>query len=112
MSNIGGWIARGSSGAGGAPATAHRPGQANKQHIIYSIDANFSAAPAAAVLVQLTNPDVSPNTIIWEGYLPITNGFSRDFAAGISCPIGASVDAVVAGNGSLTAKINMHGITR
>lgn len=106
-----GWIVNGISPAGGAPAVAHKAAALNKQHIISAISGNFSAAPAAAVLVQITLPDVSPNTVLWSGYVPLGNDFERLFPDGIACPIGQAVDLVLAGNGALTGRVSLHGKT-
>lgn len=105
-----GWIVNGISPAG-LPAVAHKPAEANKQHIIFAVFANFSAAPAAAVLLQLVNPDVSPNEIYYSGYVPITNTGDIQFSQGVPMPIGAAVDAVLAGNGSLVGRVSLHGKT-
>lgn len=111
MDRIGGWSV--SASATGLPAIAHKAAQANKQHVIYSLSASFSAAPSAPVLVSLVLPDVSPNTVIWQDYLPLTNApFERNFPAGICIPIGQAVDAVLLANGSLVGKVNLHGNTR
>ena len=63
------------------------------------------------MLLQITNPDVSPNTVIFSGYVPITNNGDIQFPAGVAMPIGAGVDAVLAGNGSLVGRVSIHGKT-
>ncbi len=105
-----GWIVSGVSPAGG-PAVALKPGAPNKQHVIFGISGNFSAVPSAAVLLTLINPDVSPNTVLFTGYIPVTNGRDIQFSQGITMPIGASVAAVLAGNGSLFGSVSIHGKT-
>jgi hypothetical protein len=111
VDRIGGWNVTATS-VGGLPAVAERPAEANKQHVVYGVSAQFSAAPAAPVALQIINPDVSPNTVYWQGLVPITNDLSEIFLAGICIETGASVAAVLSGNGSLVGKVNLHGNTR
>ncbi len=111
VDRIGGWIAKATSAAG-APVMAQRAAEPNKQHVIYGLSANFSAAPSVPVQLQIINPDVSPNTVYWDGYAPVSNDLDIEFLAGICIEIGASVAAVLGGNGSLVSKVNLHGNTR
>ncbi len=108
---IGGWNVSGSA-ASGSVATAQKPALSQKQHIIYSISASFLAAPAGGILCQIVDPDVSPNTVLWEGYFGgAVDPPERTFPRGICAPIGHSVAAYLA-NASTTAKVEMHGMTR
>lgn len=112
MAEQAGWNVNGISGAN-LPAVAHKAAVLNRQHIVFGISATFSAAPAAAVLVQLVLPDVSPNTVIWSGYIPLTNApLFEDFPVGVTIPIGQAVDLVMnAGGGALVGRVNIHGKT-
>lgn len=105
-----GWNVPAASVAG-FPAVALKPAEAGKQHIIYGVSAQFSAAPAAAVLLTIVNPDVSPNAVYWQGLVPVTNDLSETFPAGIAIEQGAAVAAVLSANGSLVGRVNLHGVT-
>lgn len=110
VDRIGGWSVTASKT--GNPAVAEKVAQVNKQHVIYGISCSFSAAPSAPVLVQLINPDVSPNTVLWQDYIAVGNAYEKLFLAGICMPIGASASLVLGANGSLVGLASMHGNTR
>ena len=105
-----GWNVPAASVAG-LPAVAQKAAEANKQHIVYGVSAQFSAAPSAAVLLTIIDPDVSPNTVYWQGLVPVTNDLSETFPGGIAIRESASVAAVLSANGSLVGRVNLHGVT-
>lgn len=105
-----GWNVPAASVAG-FPAVALKPAQSGKQHIIYAVDAEFSAAPSAPVLLTIVNPDVSPNTVYWQGFVPVTNDLDKTFPKGVTIEPGAAVAAVLSANGSLVGRVNLHGVT-
>lgn len=103
---IAGWTVTAS--ASSAVATATKAAQGSKQHIIYGIDASFSAAPGAPVLMQILDLSVSPSVVVWEGY---TAGLVPvQFKQGLAITPGAAVAAVLASGGSI-GKVNLHGVT-
>lgn len=112
MDRIGGWNAKGASPVGGAPAIAEKVAQANKQHIIYEMSASFSGTPGSPVALSIVCPDVSPNVVLWDGYVGGASPSEITFPAGICGPIGGGIEAVLAGSGSLVGKVNLHGNTR
>lgn len=112
MDRIGGWNAKGSSPAGGAPAVALKTAVTGKQHVVYSMSASFSGTPGSPVAVSIVCPDVSPNVVLWDGYVGGANPPEITFPAGLCAPIGGGIEAVLAGSGSLTGKVNLHGNTR
>jgi hypothetical protein len=106
---IGGWNVRASASNG--IATAAKGGDANKQHVVYSVSASFSAAPSAPVLCQIVDPDVSPNTVLWEDY--VSAPVVAAFPAGITVPVGHNVEAILgAGGSTIVGKVNLHGASR
>lgn len=111
VDRIGGWNETATSVAG-LPAVALRKAEVNKQHIIYGVSAQFSAAPALPVLLAIVDPDISPNRVYWQGEVPVTNNLSEIFLAGICIETGAAVAAVLSSNGSLLGTVNLHGNTR
>jgi hypothetical protein len=108
MSDIGrvGWIK--SATADNAAATATKAAVSNKQHIIYGIDASFSAG---SLVKLVTLKDGS--TVIWSGY---TQGstLSVEFPHGIAITAGTDAVAVLAasGTGGTIGYVNLHGVTR
>ena len=112
MDRIGGWNVPASGTH--VPLTAAKTAQAGKQHVIYAVQATFSTAPAAGVLCQIVDPDVSPNLVLWDGYLGgSTTPPEKTFPAGLCAPMGHSVVAELADPGSgVTAKLSLHGNTR
>ncbi len=111
MAQIGGWNVLGS--ATNLPAIAEKVGVAAKQHIIYRLDASFSAAPAAPVLVSLVCPDVSPNTVLWSGYVSTATPWPITFSEGLPVPAGQGVEVVLgAGGSAVIGRVNLFGTTR
>ncbi len=106
---IGGWSVTASKT--NAPAVAEKAGVAQRQHVIYGISASFSAAPAGPVLLQIIDPDLSPNTVLWEDY--VSTPIDRTFPAGICALIGHGIEVVLgAGGSAVVGKANIHGNTR
>lgn len=107
--DIGGWVARAT--ATNAITIASKGAVANKQHIVYGVSASFSAAPAAPVLLQIVDPDISPNVVLWEGY--ISTPWAPTFEGGLSVTPSHNVIAILlAGGSGITGKVNLHGETR
>lgn len=106
VDRIGGWNVNG-LGAGGI-ALATKPAQANGQHVIYSLDLSFSAAPAGPILWELIDGATSPGTVLASGF--VTVGRSIDWPAGICVLTGHAVTAVLHASG--IAAVNLHGATR
>lgn len=105
---IGGWNT--TATATNAIAIAAKGAVAGKQHVVKAVSASFSAAPAAPVLLQIVDPDVSPNIVLWEGYVSQPNGWT--FPNGISVTPGHNVIAILlAGGSALLGKVNLHGFT-
>lgn len=114
MAEGSGWNVTG-AGIANTPLNVEQvaPKNANGQHIVYGIDVGFSGTPAAAVLVQLVGPDVSPNVVYWEGYLAIAGTQHIEFSKGISIAARSQVLlAIGAGGSGVKASGNIHGITR
>lgn len=103
MAEQSGWVETDSAAAG--VATATRAVEANKQHVIYSVDASFSALEATYRLLQIKDGA----TIIWEGY--VTNFKEVPFPKGLSLTRGNLAQAVLAA-GASTGKVNLHGTTQ
>lgn len=107
---IGGWGVSGASGAN-TPFDIVKGADAKKQHIIYGFSASFSATPSGPVLIQLLDPDVSPNTVLWEDYLSAAD--ERTFSAGLCLPPGHNVMlAAAAGGSGVVVALNLHGVSR
>lgn len=103
---IAGWSVAAS--ASSAVATATKAAESSKQHIIYGVDAGFATTPGSPVLLQILEDDVSPATVLWEGYVTTPNSFT--FKQGMKCGIGRQVSAVLQSGGAV-GKVNLHGIT-
>jgi hypothetical protein len=112
MARIAGWSISGQSQAN-KPYQLKKAAQSGKQHIIESLDVTFSAAPGASIFVQMVNPDVSPNTIYWSGYVGGTALNAKTWPSGLSIPPGAGVEVQMpAGGGAVIGSINLAGYTQ
>lgn len=105
---IGGWVAHGENT--GAVTNAGKVAKAGYQHVIYGIDASFSATPGSPVLLTIYDTDVSPNPVLWSGY--VLAEFVRTFPAGLCVTPGHGFLAQLAASGSLVGKLNIDGATR
>lgn len=109
---IGGWNVIGTSSVAGGVTTADKPGQANKQHVIFALDIDFSSNPGASVKWEILAGDTSPATVLASGYAAAT-GRAIYFQEGLCVPIASGVSAFIQGaGGSVTTIANLHGITR
>ena len=96
-----------------AEATASRAAETGRQHVVYSVDASFSAINAGLVLLQVKDG----TTTVWEGYAGSdTDGstyIEKEFPAGLTITLGAACSAVLAasGTGGTVGKVNIHGVT-
>lgn len=107
---IGGWNANAVS-ASNAVVTAHKAAVASKQHVLTGFDVSFTAAPASPVLVQIYEPDLSPNVPIWSGY--VTGAYTSKTFDGLTVAPGQGVSIDVgAGGNSVTTRVNLQGVTR
>lgn len=106
---VGGWVARGSASNAIATAAKAAPPNSAGQHVIYSLDISFLAAPSAPVLWEIIAASTSPGTVLASGYStgvrPIT------FPEGLCVPIGQAVAAILAA-AETTGVLNLHGVTR
>lgn len=106
----GGWTQPGSSLPNTAFAVTRPPPASGKQHVLSGMSISFNGTPSTPVEVMVIDPDVSPNTLLWDGYV----GQSRDveFPGGIHVPPGHQVAvAVAAGGGSLICIATLYGQT-
>lgn len=82
-----------------------------KQLIVYGIGMSFNGTPGTPVLAQLVDPDVSPNPVLWEGYV----GQARDvtFEAGQAIPPGhAAALQLGAGGAALIGVATIHYVAK
>jgi len=85
-----------------AVATATKAAITNKQHIVYSVDASFSAT--ATILLQIKDG----TTVVWEGY--VYDSREVTFPSGLAITKGAACSAVLAAGGvGITGKVTLHG---
>lgn len=106
MSSQAGWVAVDSKDNAAATAAKAAPTDTRKQHVVYEVDASYSATKT--LLLQIKDG----TTVIWEGYVYDQRHVS--FPRGIAITIGAACSAVLAasGTGGVIGKVNLHGVTR
>ena len=85
-----GWVATDSKD--NATATATKAAETGRHHMVYSVDASFSAT--AIQLLQIKDG----TTVIWEGH--VHDSREVQFPAGISISLGAAASAVLAASGT------------
>lgn len=85
-------------------ATATRAAEPGKNHIIYSVDASFSAATAFKLL-QIKEA----TTVIWEGY--VSDSREVTFPRGLKITEGVvcSAELAASGTAAVIGKVNLHG---
>lgn len=111
MARIAGWNATGTSGQN-VPLQVTKAAASGKQHVVTGLDVSFSAAPAANVICSIVNASVSPNSVLWSGYLA-NNWPGKIFSEGLAVTPGCSVEVQLAGaGGSVIAKVNLTGYTQ
>lgn len=92
-------------------AIANKGAVSGKQHIVMAVSAGFSATPAAPVLLQILDPDISPNVLLWENYVSQPNGWQ--FPNGIAVTPGHNVVAILlAGGSNVVGKVNLNVVTQ
>lgn len=112
MARIAGWNLNGQSQAN-KPFQFKKQAKSGYQHVIESLDVSWSGAPGSPVFVQLVNPDVSPNTVYWSGYVSGAGLTPKTWPSGLGIPVGAAVEVQVgAGGGSLIGVANLAGYTQ
>lgn len=105
--NPAGWIVPASANNATATATKAVPAAAGgKKNVVFGVDASFSAAPTAPVLLQIKDGA----TVIWEGY--VSAPVSRQFKRGLAITPGNACSAVLAasGTGGTIGKVNLDGV--
>lgn len=112
MARIAGWSINGVSGQNAA-FQLKKAAQSGRQHVIESLDISWSAAPGSSVIASLVNPDVSPNTVYWSGYIGGTALAAKTWPSGLAIPPGAGVEVQLgAGGGALIGRVNLAGYTQ
>lgn len=103
-----GWCATNLSTAN-APVTATKaaPG-ASDCHVVYGVDAAFSAAPTGVPQIQIKDGDAN---VLWQGYVT-SAPFVREFPAGLAVPQGKAVSVTLnAGGAGVLGAVNLDGKT-
>ncbi len=86
----------------GGAAAAIRAAEADKQHIVYAVDASFSATGSDVLQIK------DGVTVIWQGH--VYDSREVTFPEGLPGSLGALVTAEL-GAGAGNASVNLHGKT-
>ena len=104
MADQTGWVEKATQD--NAEATATKAADTNRQHVIFSVDASFSATKTKLLQVK------DGSTIKWEGY--VYDSREVKFPKAIAMSKNSAVTAVLAasGTGGTIGKVNLHGTSK